>query len=179
MMPRDEVQKRRQQAFDRFRDAGIVVTDEERQRIEIADFGLGDFSTVGLAVLVYVNTRRCCAKELAMGPRQTCPEHRHPEVGGRPGKEETFRCRKGTVYLYLPGPRTPSPACRAPQGREGTYTVWHEVRLAAGEQYTLAPNTPHWFQSGDDGCVVSEFSTSNTDEHDAFTDPEINRMAGL
>ena len=130
----------------------------------------------GLAVLVYVNTARCCAKELAMLPRQTCPQHWHPPVGDDPGKEETFRCRWGTVYLYIAGAPTPEPVCQPPAGRENTYTVWHEIILRPGDQYTLAPNTPHWFQAGDRGAVVSEFSTRSTDESDRFVDPDIQRF---
>ena len=110
-----------------------------------------------------------------MFPRQTCPEHWHPPVGGEPGKEETFRCRWGEVYLYVPGEPTPNPKGIAPAGREEHYTVWYEVVLLPGEQYTLVPNTPHWFQSGDEGAVVSEFSTRSRDESDIFRDPEIQR----
>jgi D-lyxose ketol-isomerase len=108
-------------------------------------------------------------------PRQTCPEHYHPPVEGEPGKEETFRCRWGEVYLYVPGEPTPNPKARPPKGREQTYNVWHEIVLRAGDQYTLMPNTPHWFQSGDEGAVVSEFSTRSRDESDIFTDPQIQR----
>ena len=149
-------------------------------RIEIADFGLGQFEQTGLAILVYVNTERCCAKELAMLPRQTCPEHRHPPIGrANPGKEETFRCRWGTVHLYVPGKKAAKPKAAPPAGREKTYTVWHEVVLRPGQQYTLAPNTLHWFQAGPKGAVVSEFSTRSLDESDVFTDPEIQRTTKI
>jgi D-lyxose ketol-isomerase len=159
--------------------AGLVITPEEKNRIEIADFGLGDFEHTGLAVLVYVNTERCCAKELAMLPRQTCPEHVHPPVGADPGKEETFRCRWGRVYLYIEGPPPARVSVWPPAGREKTYTVWHEIELNPGDQYTLRPGLKHWFQAGDQGAVVSEFSTHSTDEHDIFTDPEIQRFTKL
>ena len=115
------------------------------------------------------------AKELVLFPRQTCPEHLHPPVGGEPGKEETFRCRWGEVYLYVSGEPTPHPLGIPPKGRESHYTVWHEIRLRPGEQYTLLPNTPHWFQAGDGGAVVSEFSTRSRDESDHFRDPDIQR----
>jgi len=179
MLTSEEVTKRRQQALDLFGEAGIFITDEEQSRIEIADFGLGRFDETGLAVLVYVNTERCCAKELAMLPRQTCPEHRHPSAGAAPGKEETFRCRLGTVYLYVPGEKTSPSQSAPPAGRETTYTVWHEIKLDRGDQYTLAPDTLHWFQAGDQGAVVSEFSTSSTDEDDVFTDEEIARFTRI
>jgi len=136
-------------------DAGIVLTPDERESIEIADFGLGDFERAGLAILVYVNTERVCAKELVLLPRQTCPEHRHPPMGGEPGKEETFRCRAGSVHLHV-------------EGNE-------EIVLQPGDQFTIPPDTLHWFEAGDDGAIVSEFSTRSTDENDVFTDPRISR----
>lgn len=176
MMSRAELKTRQRQAAALIQRAGIVITPEEEARLEAADFGLGEFERTGLGVLVYVNTERCCAKELAMWPRQTCPEHRHPNRGGVLGKEETFRCRYGVVYLYVPGPATRTPRAVPPAGREASYTVWHEVVLQPGEQYTLAPDTLHWFQAGPDGAVVSEFSTRSTDENDIFTDPDIQRL---
>ena len=95
-------------------DAGIVLTPAERKAIEVADFGLSRLDEIGLEIVVYVNTERVCAKELVLFPRQTCPEHRHPPVGESPGKEETFRCRSGVVYLYVEGAPTANPACRPP-----------------------------------------------------------------
>ncbi len=136
-------------------DAGIVLTPEERDAIEIADFGLGDFERTGLAILTYVNTARVCAKELVMLPNQICPEHRHPPVAGEPGKEETFRCRTGTVRLHV-------------EGHDG-------IVLRPGEQFTIMPDTLHWFQAGEDGAIVSEFSTRSRDESDVFSDPRIVR----
>ena len=118
---------------------------------------------------------RSCAKELVLTPGQTCPEHKHPAVKNDPGKEETFRCRRGRCFLYVEGEPSPNPTCRPPEGSENFYTVKHEIVLDPGDQYTLGPNTLHWFQAGTDGAVVSEFSTRSTDENDIFTDPRINR----
>ena len=156
--------------------AGILLTEQEKQNIEIADFGLGELEQAGLQIVTYVNTSRCGAKELVLFPYQRCPEHRHPPIGAEPGKEETFRCRFGEVYLYVPGPRTVSPNANVPKNKMHTYTVWNEIILKPGEQYTLAPDTLHWFQAGPAGAVVSEFSTQSRDRDDIFTDPEIRRM---
>jgi D-lyxose ketol-isomerase len=179
MLTREEIQHRQQQSLALYQQAGLVITPEEQQRIEIADFGLGEFEKTGLGVLIYVNTARVCAKEIAMLPRQTCPEHWHPTLNGRPGKEETFRCRWGEVYVYVPGEPPTERQANPPAGREATYTVWHEIVLKPGEQYTLQPDTLHWFQSGDQGAVVSEFSTTSTDDADRFTDPEIQRFTKI
>ena len=88
---------------------------------------------------------------------------------------ETFRCRWGIVRLYVEGPPTPAPSARPPAGGERHYTVFHELELAAGEQFTIPPNTLHWFQAGPEGAVVSEFSTHSDDPSDIFTDPDIKR----
>jgi D-lyxose ketol-isomerase len=155
--------------------AGIVLTPQEAEHIEIADLGLNEFEQTGLALVTYINTERCCAKELVLFPGQTCPQHIHPPVNGQPGKEETFRCRWGEVYLYVSGEPTPDRKTQPPAGRARAYTVFHEVVLRPGEQYTIYPNTWHWFQGGPEGAVVSEFSTRSTDENDIFTDPDIKR----
>lgn len=164
------------ETLEYFEKAQITLTEEEVSRLEIADFGLNQIRDFGLQLIEYVNTDRCCAKDLVLLPRQTCPEHLHPPVGDSPGKEETFRCRLGTVHLYVPGESVANPLAVVPEHKKETFTVWNEVTLQAGEQYTLAPNTLHWFQAGDKGALISEFSTTSTDENDIFTDPSINRI---
>lgn len=159
--------------------AGIALSPLETQRIEVADFGLGELRQTGLQLVTYVNTDRVCAKELVLLPGQTCPEHRHPPVNGSPGKEETFRCRWGTLYLYVPGEPERRPLARPPAHRLEHYTVWHEIVLHPGDQYTLAPDTPHWFQAGSEGAVVSEFSTHSNDESDVFSDPAVQRATAV
>lgn len=176
MITRKELRRHQNGAYRLFRRAGLYITPQEKKAIEIADFALNEFTRTGLGVLVYVNTERCCAKELAMWPRQTCPEHIHPPVGRDPGKEETFRCRWGKVYLYVEGRKSRRLHCRPPSGSESAYTIWHEIELRPGEQYTIHPGTKHWFQAGPQGAVVSEFSTHSTDENDIFTDPRIQRL---
>ena len=136
-------------------DADIVLKLAEQEQIEVADFGLGRLDEIGLQLVVYVNTERVCAKELVLFAGQMCPEHRHPPVGDDPGKEETFRCRTGSVLLWVDG--------------------HGEVELRPGDQFTIPPNTLHWFRAGDEGAVVSEFSTRSRDETDVFTDPRIVR----
>lgn len=176
MLTRAQVEEARKRALDYFEKAGIVLTEEEKRNIEVADFGLGDLETTGLQLITYINTERCCAKEMVLFPRQTCPEHRHPDVDGKPGKEETFRCRWGKVYLYVEGEPVKNPKAVVPESKRDTYTVWHEVELNPGEQYTIYPNTRHWFQAGPDGAIISEFSTKSIDEADIFTDKEIKRI---
>jgi D-lyxose ketol-isomerase len=174
---REELQKYQQIAQDYLAKANIVLTPEEAANIEIADLGLGEYETTGLALITYVNTDRYCGKELILMPGQTCPQHKHPfiEELNRRGKEETFRCRWGEVYLYVEGEPAAEPKAQPPTHRKDTYTVWHEIVLKPGEQYTIPPETWHWFQGGPEGAVVSEFSSTSFDEYDIFTDEDIKR----
>ncbi len=170
-MKKEKIELMEKKTREFFKNAGIVVLDSEE--IEVSDFGLDMIDEVGLQLCVYINTQRVCAKEMVLFPYQTCPEHRHIDSAIAQGKEETFRCRYGKVYLYVEGegkaedihgklPKTPT-------------TVYHEIVLEAGEQYTIMPNTLHWFQAGEGGAIVSEFSTMSTDETDVFTDERIVR----
>nr|MBC8388605.1 D-lyxose/D-mannose family sugar isomerase [Actinomycetota bacterium] len=49
--------------------------------------------------------------------------------------------------------------------------------LKPGNQYTLEPDTWHWFQGGENGAVLSEFSTHSYDARDIFYDKKIERVA--
>lgn len=158
--------------------SGIVFTNAELDNIEYADFSLNHIEEEGLNLIVYVNNERYCAKEMVLLPGQTCPEHRHPRRGKNleiEGKTETFRVRKGKVYLYVEGLKTPNIQAKIPADSAEFYTVLHEIVLEAGEQYTIPPNTKHWFQAGDKGAVISEFSSPSDDATDIFTDPNIKR----
>ena len=154
MITRDEQREARAYAAEQLREAGVVLSADDVAAIEVADFGLGQFRETGLLVFVYINADRYCAKELVLYPGQTCPEHRHPPFGGTTGKEETFRCRTGSVELYVEGER---------------------IALEPGGQHTIPPNTLHWFRAGGEGAVVSEFSSTSRDDLDVFTDPRIVR----
>ncbi|WP_338008424.1 D-lyxose/D-mannose family sugar isomerase [Natronoglomus mannanivorans] len=175
----------KRRALELLDDAGIVLTDAEREDLEIADFGFDDLSTVGTQIHTYVNTDRYCAKELVQSPGQTCPEHRHPPFDGTPGKQETFRCRAGEVSLFVDGEgddeeeRVTENPTRTPPTREEHYTAGREIVLEPGDQYTIPPDTNHWFQGGEEGAVISEFSSRSVDEKDVFTDPKVDRLSNI
>lgn len=172
-MTRREYNEQVQSALEYFEKANIAVTEAEKQSIEVADFGRNMVKELGLQLLVYINTERVCAKEMVLLPGQTCPEHKHVMSYGQEGKEETFRCRYGEVYLYVEGEGNADNIKAVIPNSD--VTVFHEIVLKPGEQYTIMPDTLHWFQGGPNGAVVSEFSTKSTDETDVFTDSRIVR----
>lgn len=179
MINNQKLQEVQERVLNIFKKACIILTPEEKRNIEIADFGLGRLEEFGLQLIVYINTEQVCAKEMVLFPYQICPEHMHPPIMGKAGKEETFRCRWGKVYLYVPGEPTKNPFGKLPLDKKQYFTVWKEVVLNPGEQYTIYPNTLHWFQGGEEGAIVSEFSTKSVDEKDVYADPYIDRIPKL
>lgn len=176
MITRNAVKAAQKRARTLLKKAGVVLAKNEKDRIEIAECGLGEFERQGLAIVLYENNERYCGKELILLPRQTFPEHRHPPVGSDPGKKETFRVRYGVVYLYVEGPPSKKRRAKLPKGSEQFYTLRREIVLKPGDQHTIEPNTLHWFQAGPGGAVVTEFSSTSRDEFDVFTDPRIQRI---
>lgn len=176
-MKREVYETQVKRALEMYDKAGIILNEQEKQNIEVVDFEIGIVNQVGLQLLTYINTERVCAKEMVLLPGQTCPEHKHVPTNGQQGKEETFRCRYGKVYLYVPGEGNKEDIqARIP---ETDVSVFHEIVLNPGEQYTIYPETWHWFQAGEDGAVISEFSTRSTDETDEFTDSRLVREPSI
>lgn len=177
-MERKQLSKTKKEVIKIYKNSKMVFIEKEFETMELTDFGLGDLYNIGLGIIIYVNTERVCAKELALAPYQICPQrHLHPDIKGYAGKEETFRCRWGEVYLYISGPETKNIKAKISKRYKDRFTVFHEIILKPGEQYTLETNTWYWFQGGEQGAVLSEFSTYSYDEGDIFYDKKIKRIA--
>lgn len=177
MISRKQYESARKRAADLFARSGIALRPDELDRIEVLDFGLGEIERTGLQVLPLLGTGATAVRLAALLPGQTCPQHRHPPLGSYAGKEETFRCAWGDLYVYMPGAETEVPKATPPAHRRHTYTVWHETVLRPGDQHTSPPDTFHWFQAGSEGAVVWLFCSPTTDARDEFADPEVDRMA--
>ena len=175
MITRRELQVAQKKAGEMIRQANILITNEEQDRIQVADFGLSRPAKEGAQILTFVETERIAVKVIVLFPYQTLPEHWHPPVGDDPGKEETLRVIAGTLYFYIPGENTLQ-AGFIPDGKEHDYTVRHELIMQPADQITVQPGTKHWFQAGGEGVVVYSFSTCARDVLDGFTDPNIVRV---
>src|SRR5437763_9383486 len=154
MLTQSQVRQMQERATGMLAKAGIVLTPQEQKQIEVVDFGLSELELTGLQLVIYINNERYCAKELVMTPRQTCAQHRHPPLSEtNPGKQETFRCRWGKVWLYVEGEPSQAMQAHVPQGSERYYTIFHEIELHPADQYTIPPHTCHWVQSGDEAAI--------------------------
>jgi len=172
MLDKETYEKVKMKSLELFEEAGIALREDEKENIEIVDGGLGNVEELGLEIVTYVNTDRYCAKEMVLLPNQTCPEHKHPSHDGDIGKEETFRCRYGKVFLFVEGEKNTWHV----QPPNEYFTASHEIILNPAEQYTIPRNTLHWFKAGGEGAVISEFSSHSDDATDIFTDPNFKRI---
>lgn len=178
MVSRKEYKAAQMEAADRIRKAGILITDQEADGIEVVDFGLSNLQKEGVQILTLVATERIAVKILMLFAHQTEPEHWHPPAGDDPGKEETIRVIAGIVRFFIPGTSNMKYGF-IPEGKEDHYTVRHEMVMAPGDQLTLPPGTKHWFQAGPQGAVMYSFSSCARDALDQFTDPHIERITKI
>ena len=176
MITRTEYDAARKRAVLLLKKTGISLQPGDLERIEVADFGLGELDLTGAEILTLVNTEKIAVKLIVLFPNQTLPEHKHPSLGDYPGKEEAIRCEWGVLFLYGPGQPVFKPQGHPPEYRKHTYTMWHEQVLVPGDQVTFPPNTFHWFQAGPEGAVCWSYSTKAVDLQDVFSDPEIQRV---
>lgn len=144
--------------------AHVALNEDDFDGLKVVDFGLGDIARYGVQLVEYVNNERYCARQLVFLPRQTIPEHMHPPVADDPGKVETFRVVWGRVWAYTEGDQSDSISAQL---------VEREIELNAGEQCTIGDNQFHWFQAGDEGAVVIEFSSPARDKFDLFKHPRV------
>ena len=178
MIKKSEYEAVQKRAAEMIENSGIFITEEEKTKIEVVDFGLNHLEIEGAQILTLFSTERVSAKIIALFPNQTEPEHWHPEVGMTPGKEETLRVVSGVVRFGIPGDNTVDSKV-LPKGKEEYYTVRHEVILEPGDQLTLAPGTKHWFQALEEGAVMYTISSCVRDLLDKFSDPIVKRITKI
>ena len=178
MLTKAQFEAAQKRAATMIRASGIHITDEETQKVEVADFGLSRLDIEGAQILTLVSASRIAVKVVALFPNQTLPEHWHPPVGDDPGKEETERVVWGNLRFYIPGDDNMRDGF-VPAGKEDVYTTRHELILEPGGQITVEPGTKHWFQAGEQGAVLYSFSSVARDVLDRFTDPEIQRVTQI
>jgi D-lyxose ketol-isomerase len=163
----------RKQALALLDKAHISLSEEDKESLKVIDYGLKHIARYGVQFVEYTNNERYCARQLALLPRQTIPEHMHPPVEDDPGKVETFRVVWGKVWAYIEGASTANIAAELTLDDTNYFTAFHEIELKAGEQCTIGDNQFHWFQAGDEGAVVLEFSSPARDRFDIFKDPRV------
>jgi D-lyxose ketol-isomerase len=174
MISNEEYIEARNDAAKMLAEAGVVVSEEEIDAMDVADFGLSHLRTEGAQILSLIDTDKIAARVIVQFPGQTEPEHWHTGVGDYEGKQETLRVISGELYLYLPGEETVSLG-KIPEGKEAYYSARNELVMRPTDTVTIPVGKKHWFQAGPNGAVFYTISTLALDAMDPFTDPNVVR----
>ena len=151
--------------------SGFKLTKNELESMEANDFGLNNFDEEGFFLIDLLRTDRVRVNLLILLPNQTLPQHLHPSYENERGKEETIRVLYGETKVYVEGEQN-NTKIKIPYNKDLYYTSRHEIHLNTGEQYSVKPNTKHWFQAGSQGSVNIAFQNRVNEDYNIFYDPE-------
>ncbi|MCK4628895.1 MAG: hypothetical protein KAT56_07815 [Sedimentisphaerales bacterium] len=135
------------------------------------DFGLGNFRKEGFAFIDILRSAKLRITLLILLPGQTLPQHLHPPYDNETGKEETLRVIYGHTRVYVAG-SDKNEGVKVPAGKEAYYTVFEEVGLEPGGQYSIKPGIEHWLQGGQDGSVNICFQNRVDEAKNVFLDSD-------
>lgn len=159
---------------DLIKGAKVGVSEEELERMDVADFGLSDIYVEGAQITPLLDTEKLAVRVLVQLPGQTEPEHWHEAVGNIPGKEETLRVIQGTLLVYTEG-KDSIKLGSIPWNNAAYYTCREEHVLTEHESMTFQPGEKHWFQAYQEPVVFYSISTTAIDAKDPFTNPNVVR----
>lgn len=140
------------------------------------DFGLGQFTEVGMAGIFWVNNKEhnYFGHEIYLLPGQMIPEHWHVGTDDGGPKLEAWQLRYGSVTLYSQGEPTPGAGECIPPIHRDIAVARTEMKLLPGEVGKLAAaEQKHWMLGGPEGAIVTEYATYHDGNGLRFTHPDI------
>jgi hypothetical protein len=157
---------------------GYPVNDNVRKNLAVTDFGLGHFTDVGLAYVLWVDDKAAgyASLEIFLLPGQMIPEHWHVALDDKKvaAKMESWLVRYGSTFVYGDGQPTEKLGVKIHECQAKFVTAMHETALRPGDVAGVTkPLEKHWQQAGPEGCILTEMSTYHTGEAVKFTDPKV------
>ena len=162
---------------------GYPVFPDLREKLWVFDYGLGEFTKLGLAAYMFVNNvagqYSYMLMHLFLLPNQMLPEHWHevPENKDCAQKNEGWAIQWGRSYVIGMGEPNLPPEVVIPQCHvNGTVTVSHCTVADPGVFVPLAEvGTRHWQFGGPEGAILTEVANCHDDKAVRHTDPVCNR----
>lgn len=156
---------------------GYPVFDGLREGLWVSDYGLGEFTKLGLGAYGFINDQESSymGQDLYLLPGQMLPEHYHIKTDKGPAKMEGWHVRHGISYVYGEGEPTENMKAVVPKCHmNGTVSVSHETILNVGETTKLNRETArHWMFGGPEGAIISEYATFHDNDGVRHSDPKI------
>ena len=165
----------RQAYYDMFRRFGYPISDRLREEMWILDFGLGDFSRVGMAGIFWLNRQdyNYFGHEIYLLPGQMIPEHNHLATDKGDPKMESWQPRQGMIYTFGEGEPTPELLDKIPPSQRDIVKSRHCTPLGIDELADLNRLTAwHFMVAGSEGALVTEYGTFHDMDGLRFSNPK-------
>lgn len=159
---------------------GYPIFPDMREKLWVSDYGIGQFTKVGLAAVIFVNNAedRYMLLDMFLLPGQMLPEHWHLEGEGNPAKREGWLVRWGLSHVVGIGEPNLGPDVVVPKCHwNGKVTAKHEVVARPGTFVPLAKvGTPHWQLAGPEGAIITEVANVHTNSAVRHADKKLNEF---
>ena len=154
-----------------------------REKLWVFDYGLGEFTKLGLACYTYVNhvagPYSYMLSNLFLLPNQMLPEHWHevPENKECAQKDEGWAIHWGRSYVIGEGDANLPPEVVVPKCHcDGTVTVSHCTVADPGVFVPLTKvGTRHWQFGGKEGVILTEVANCHDNAAVRHSDPVCNK----
>lgn len=156
------------------------VFESLRDRIWVTDYNKGNYATLGLASITFVNDTKdkYMLMDIFLLPNQMLGEHMHFAAEGNPAKMEGWLVRHGKSYIAAIGEDNMSdfPQVKVPSYHwDGKVTAKHIVEANEGDFAQLCQvESPHWQFAGNQGAVITEVANVHTGSGVRRSDPAMN-----
>jgi D-lyxose ketol-isomerase len=173
--------KAKQAYFDLMNYHNFVIPESFKgDQLWCLDFGLGDFTSVGMGGVFWANENHegggYLGHEIFLLPGQMIPEHAHVKCDSCPPKRESWLVRSGSAYSFsVQEKATDFPdGITIPASQKGATTVNSCIKLEAGDLDTLGKaGSPHFLLAGPEGAIISEFATFHDNAGLRFTNKKV------
>ncbi len=154
-----------------------------RDKLWVFDYGIGQFTKVGLACYTFVNhvagPNSYMLSNLFLLPGQMLPEHWHevPETKNCPQKDEGWAIQWGRSYVIGEGEPNLPPEVVVPKCHwGGKVSVNHCTVADPGTFVPLARvGSRHWQFAGPEGVILTEVANAHDDKAVRHSDPVANK----
>jgi len=171
-----QAEKAKQVYFDMMAAYGYPVSDFLRTNMWATDFGLGDFTRVGMGGVFWVNFQEqgYFAHEIFLLPEQMIVEHGHEATAKGKAKMESWHVRHGSIYTFGEEGEAIPAGVSLPKSQEKYITVKKCYEMNPGDIRTLNRVTAkHFMMGGAQGAIVSEYATFHDGDGLRFTNPGV------
>ena len=161
--------------FHRYSLAQSVLSSKD---FWILEFGLDDFSNVGMAGIFFVNDKEhnYFGHEIYLLPGQMIAQHYHVAAENMAPKHELWQVRHGQIWtLAEGGTKADLPeGLVLPKSQEDTITCFKARKLEVGDIEKLNKlEEPHFMIAGPQGAIVTEYASYHSGEGLKFTNPKV------